>query len=103
MCIYSILYYALNIQFFQGIDHFLTDKLFYSQINDYGAIIHDSYTCNQFPSNFNRPFPTQRVNVDELANIPNYVGTNGDSITLEEHGECPEQCRPEEHLDWILC
>ena len=62
------------------------------------SVIHDSFTC-QIPHDSDiRAWPSQRPESG-----PNYVGTNGDQITLEESGPCPEPCRPQYHEDWILC
>ena len=50
-----------------------------------------------YPSAHWRPFPTQRLNNTPL----NFVGAANEG----EHTEatCPEECRPRQHQDWILC
>ena len=59
------------------------------------SMAHDAYSCTDFPNT--RPFPTQRKQ-----DINNHVG----SVTSEANilqTECPAQCRPKGHLDWIYC
>jgi hypothetical protein len=69
---------------------------FYYLTYDSGGLchIHDSYLCNVYHDSV--PWPTQRImNVSD-----NFVGSNG-------HGpmaiECPKECRPMEHKDWLYC
>ena len=63
-------------------------------------MIHDSYFCNSLKSFGFRPWPTQRLITENVTeNVPNYVGSSGDSIS----DICPEECRPSDHIDWELC
>ena len=62
-------------------------------------MIHDSYTCTLSQNSDIRSWPTQR----STENSPNYVGSTGNSISLETDGPCPEKCRPQYHEDWLLC
>lgn len=61
---------------------------------------HDSYCCGINFSQSTRPFPSRR-------NSTEYVGNILISSTLESDDplirECPEDCRPPSHLDWIYC
>ena len=59
------------------------------------SIAHDSYLCKNYP--FTKAFPTQRRNEPN-----NFVG----SVVSENANlwqECPKECRPKDHLDWIHC
>ena len=59
------------------------------------SIAHDSYLCKNYP--FTKAFPTQRRNEPN-----NFVG----SVVSENANlwqECPKECRPKNHLDWIHC
>ena len=59
------------------------------------ALSHDAYFCKKFPKS--RPFPTRRKNVPN-----NFVGSYFNKN--ETHWkECPEECRPVDHKDWIYC
>ena len=69
-------------------------------------MIHDSYTCNAFENMANRPFPTQRLAGSNFTapEEANFVGAKGDdAIGLAEVGPCPEECRPRNHKDWLIC
>ena len=68
-------------------------------------VAHDSYHCQNFASEHNRPFPTQRLSGPNFSapEEVNFVGSPGQKISLEKNGECPQQCRPQNHLDWLLC
>ncbi len=68
-------------------------------------VCHDSYLCDIYANDGNRPFPTKRISSDDFKTGPvyNFVGSNGGAISLTSHNECPEKCRPENHLDWKLC
>ena len=73
------------------------------------SLAHDSYFCRSFPKagSEKRAFPTQRVTGPNFArpNEMNFVGSNGG--ILGRNGRpaaiCPEECRPADHKDWILC
>ena len=62
---------------------------------------HDSYCCLQYPQG-SRPFLTRRKSNEFVGRvyleiIPLDSGVN---FTLVQ---CPKQCRPSNHLDWIYC
>ena len=59
------------------------------------AVSHDSYNCTLFPNT--QPFPTERIRQPN-----NFVG----SIVISNNTlwvECPIECRPKDHPDWIHC
>ena len=59
------------------------------------SIAHDSYLCKNYP--FTKAFPTKRQN-----EANNFVG----SVVSENANlwqECPKECRPKNHFDWIHC
>ena len=64
------------------------------------SVIHDSYTCKikRLRGTVMRPFPTRR-----LHGKFNFVGSNGGNITLKQDGPCPEECRPMNHKEWVVC
>ena len=64
------------------------------------SVIHDSYTCNskRLRGTDVRPFPTRR-----LYGKFNFIGSNGGSITLKGDGPCPQDCRPTDHKEWLVC
>jgi hypothetical protein len=81
-------------------------------LNDYlwpliidSLLSHDSYLCFLFPEGTHRPWPTKRLASDDFSQgmVNNFVGANGGSISLESHKMCPEECRPRDHKDWLLC
>ncbi len=75
------------------------------------AVTHDSYLCKRY-NNSNlemRPFPTQRNSSADFKvagvneGFGNYVGAPGPGGITIEMGECPRECRPQDHQDWKLC
>ena len=88
------------------------DPLLYSARNHYGAdqnlltkyvwpwvknqaVSHDSYLCKKYPNT--RPFPTRRPKGPN-----NFVA----SVVYENYSltqECPKECRPKHHQDWLTC
>jgi hypothetical protein len=69
------------------------------------SIIHDSYLCKSYQ--YSIPFPTKRngscfigapLNPDQINNC--IIKKNG---TIVNFYECPIECRPKEHKDWVFC
>ena len=59
------------------------------------AMSHDSYLCLKYPNT--QPFPTKRLDGPN-----NFVA----SVVYENHTltqECPKECRPMNHQDWLTC
>ena len=94
----------VKFQWSKGLDQAALNKVLWPHASQ-DMVAHDSYLCRHFPSEFNRPWVTQRISgpnfsePDEL----NFVGSNGGKISLSNHGACPVECRPTEHKDWLLC
>ncbi|KAK4295457.1 hypothetical protein Pmani_031977 [Petrolisthes manimaculis] len=61
------------------------------------ATIHDSYTCQRFPGS--QPFPSQRSNFTFVGQR-SYRGRYRWETT---HTQCPVNCRPKLHQDWLYC
>lgn len=68
------------------------------------SMSHDAYFCKKYPGLI-YPFPSQRV-----TGVGNFIGavmTNNNSITgelpLKKDFECPKECRPSNHIDWLYC
>jgi hypothetical protein len=63
------------------------------------STVHDSYLCNAFGKS--RPYPTKRPTETYC-----YVSCNlccNTTQIADKMKECPVQCRPKEHQDWIYC
>ena len=88
----------------KGLDQVALDKVVWPLAKE-DLIAHDSYTCNTFKSNGNKPWPTQRISGPKFSEpeVLNFVGSNGGKISMKQHGACPEQCRPIAHPEWLLC
>jgi hypothetical protein len=56
---------------------------------------YDSFLCGKFPNS--RPFPTRKKSPTL------FVGCRRPNCTRDEHPECPMECRPPDHQDWIWC
>jgi hypothetical protein len=69
---------------------FLKDKI-YNLVKNV-SIIHDSYTCKEYPGS--EPFPVKR-------NGFNFIGSTDNYKTVNE--PCPFECRPINHSDWLYC
>ena len=59
------------------------------------ALVHDSYHCQKFGNN-SKPYPSQRKEGQ-----CNFVGCVRGGGTIQN--ECPEACRPKNHIDWKYC
>lgn len=78
---------------------------------EHDSVAHDSYLClynNPRVGNrdsAHRAFPTQRVNSKGYGepHATNFVGSNGGKIFLPHSKQCPPECRPVDHQDWLLC
>ena len=69
------------------------------------TLAHDSYSCGRYASKYNRPFPTRRETGHGFRECvqDNFVGSNGGSLCLGKSKQCPVECRPMDHQDWIMC
>ena len=64
---------------------------------------HDAYFCAmpEFQTASVKPFPTKRK--DELFNFIGCQVGREERITFEKEHECPVECRPTNHKDWLYC
>ena len=65
------------------------------------TLAHDSYLCKKYKDSETRAFPTKRIQ-----GVGNFVGSvieTGGTISFTEAYECPKECRPPDHQDWIYC
>ena len=94
----------VKLKWFKGLDQNALHAVVWPEAQK-DMVAHDSYLCHHFASDFNRPWPTQRISGPDFSapEVLNFVGSNGGKITLANHGECPKQCRPKNHPDWLLC
>ena len=59
------------------------------------SLSHDSYSCTKYPNT--RPFPTRREPG------PNNFVASVAKVGASLQEPCPEECRPSDHQDWIMC
>ncbi len=80
----------------KGLDQEFLREFFweYAQKN---STIHDSYTCKEFQG---KPFPTQRPNSFCYVSC---IYCCEDNYKHRTNKECPIECRPEDHQNWIYC
>lgn len=71
---------------------FLRDYVYSLVKND--SLIHVSYLCAFYKDSI--PFPTRRVG-------DCFVGQVGNCNKNSTFIECPVECRPKGHKDWIYC
>ena len=67
---------------------------------------HDAYSCTrpEYKTAVMRPFPTQRLDeFDNFVGCPECPGCTRGRIYFEEPFQCPKECRPPDHQDWIYC
>jgi len=74
--------------------HFLTTYV-YPLIRS-RSVIHDSFLCNNYKDS--KPFPTKRIGSCFIGAAGNY-----EKCSQEKFHECPINCRPEAHKDWVTC
>ena len=74
----------------KGDDQFMLQRYLWPNVKN-DVIQHDSYLCKSFPGSI--PYPSQRLSVNEVVG-----GTEGNAVP-----ECPKECRPKDHLDWLYC
>jgi hypothetical protein len=79
---------------------FLTDHVWPYAKSD--ALVHDSFHCTKGFGQKPVPFPTQRPSVNET-NC--FVGCIRPCCTRGKRpfNECPKECRPKGHPEWIYC
>ncbi|CAF1106333.1 unnamed protein product [Didymodactylos carnosus] len=84
----------------RGDQTFLSDQIWPHIHND--VIAHDSFLCQTWYGKNSRPYPTRRQPVNEtncfIGGVRGCCGSNGAPFQ-----ECPQACRPKEHLEWIYC
>ena len=74
----------------KGDDQFMLQKYLWPKLKN-DVIQHDSYLCKLFPGSI--PYPSQRSSVHEVVGA-----TEGNTVP-----ECPKECRPKDHIDWLHC
>jgi hypothetical protein len=88
-----IYHYYRNTDSLVAYDQYFLKKYVYNEIKS-RSVIHDSYTCAYFSDS--TPFISKRKGLC-------YIGSIGYCDENKKFFECPIQCRPKEHLDWIYC
>ena len=64
-------------------------------------IVHDSFLCRHGFGHPTQPFPTQRPSVNETNCFIGCVRPCCGG--RRPFGECPKECRPKDHPEWIYC
>ena len=82
----------------KGDQPFLLKELWPLVKND--SLIHDSFNCQRFVDN-SQPFPTRRPSVKGHDIFVGCVKPCSGKQYI--FGECPVECRPKNHKDWIYC
>ena len=77
-------------------DQRILTKYFWPWAKD-TMMAHDSYCCKIFRAGW-RPYPTARTN-----EAPNFIGAASLKATIPKGNECPQDCRPANHQDWVYC
>lgn len=67
----------------------------HASMYDKMTLEYDSFLCKRFPNA--RPFPTQKKSPTL------FIGCRRPNCTEDKHPQCPIQCRPRNHQDWIWC
>lgn len=76
---------------------FLED--FYRRFVEVNMTAHDSFHCARFPQS--RPFPKQRPVY--YCHVGGYGCCGPLFLNASFPHECPYECRPTEHKEWVFC
>ena len=74
----------------KGDDQDMLHKYLWPRVK-YDSIQHDSYLCKSFSGSI--PYPSQRLTNHDV------IGAMGEYVVPE----CPKDCRPKDHEDWLYC
>ena len=88
--------YNFHTQNEKGKDQEFLSKYFYPLIKS-KSIIHDSFLCKIFDNSL--PWPMKRLS-DCFVGSPSYCN---ESLANKFYEECPFDCRPKNHKDWLYC
>ena len=85
----------------RGDQSFLGEHIWPHIQND--LIAHDSYLCKKPYGTNSRPWPTRRPPLNDSGVC--FVGCVRPCCPFNKFplGECPLECRPKDHPDWIMC
>lgn len=86
--------YNRKLKNLKGFDQFFLRDQIYSKIKEH-SIIHDSYHCEKFKDS--KPFPTKRQGDCFVGGIN--CNRSATAVILN----CPKECRPKNHQDWLTC
>ena len=82
------------IGWYRGVDQAVLSRWVWPRVANM-TMSHDSYQCKKYVVRNWRPWPTQR-----LPGPFNHVGSAG---PMELTAQCPQECRPPDNKDWVLC
>ena len=74
----------------KGDDQFMLQRYLWPNMKT-DSIQHDSYLCKSYPGSI--PYPSQRLTNRDV------IGGMGGNVVPE----CPKDCRPKDHADWLYC
>ena len=76
----------------KGNDQFMLQRYLWPKVKN-DVIQHDSYLCKSYPGSI--AYPSQRSSIIEIIGASRSWGF--------EAMECPKECRPKDHQDWLYC
>merc|ERR1711963_201623 len=82
------------------LDQTILQRFVWPLVSKY-TLAHDSHLCKKYKDSETKAFPTER-----MQGVGNFVGSvieTGGSMSFTEEFECPKDCRPPDHQDWIYC
>lgn len=79
---------------------FLSDQIWPYAKSD--IIVHDSFLCKTSYGQIPIPFPSQRLSMNDSGCFVGCLRPCCSDGKLP-FGECPKECRPKDHQDWIYC
>ena len=83
----------------KGLDQDILNRRVWPHIRDVAAIF-DSYNCRNVKKyGHARPWPTRRQGYRYVG----YGPTKEGPMKTLSRKECPVECRPQDHQDWLYC
>lgn len=100
--LFSVLLDRIKVQRYTlSNDQTFLSEIVWPKVKDQ-TLAFDSFTCGDFKHyGTQRPFPTQRPSVDCHLGCVRPCCQNSSRVILPK--QCPKECRPVNHFDWIYC
>ena len=91
--------WSVEPQLDKGFDQAVLNSLVWPTIRDLAAVF-DSYNCREVERfGQSRAWPTQR----EGYRYVGYGPSKQVAVKALSRQQCPAECRPEDHQDWLYC